>query len=340
MSENKLESWTDENLHSIMDSHAAELKLLEMDESACIEESREFEFAAKEFLSGLQEEFDVVGVEVEIYDSVKGFKGIVDILAKHKTSKQFFPIELKTGKWKSFDHQVQVQLYLMILADSLDHGSTECSSFGNLVYLKHTESIQVPSLVIEGRDNALFSSILELRNQLACFIANRDFLLDQVEKCGGGRFGCLCTDQQSSKEDQIMNALVQEERIGNSCSEEGILWVSSQTQFSNLERSGALAQFQTLIEDQTSNVRLDVGSRVMVRPVLSNTQIQGTIQSVVRNYPLLTIECSLKPTVHNIYIGETYKIEALQTYNNMKFAKRQALDPLRIDLQSIYIIQG
>ncbi|RYE23544.1 MAG: hypothetical protein EOP45_06785 [Sphingobacteriaceae bacterium] len=336
-----LQPWTDEVLHEVLEKHAAELKVLDLNADDCIIEAKEFENAAQIWLKSLQEQYDVVGVEVEIYDPIRGLRGIVDILAKHKFTKRLLPIELKTGKWKSFDHQVQVQLYLMILSNSLKEGNKTCSPFGQLVYLKQSEKEIIPK--IDESNSSLFNSILVIRNQLACYIFHREMMLDNIERCDGGRFGCICQNIEMSEDEPMMRALVEEEKCSSSISECDNCKMIEQVSSSSEENDDVFVQFELNarkleLQEEGKLQELPTGTRVIIKSINSEmVYIQGQIQGQIQALNLITIK--LKPSIHELCIGQIYQIIPQVTYNNMKFAKRHLLMNTKND-NAIYMIQG
>ncbi|VDM23211.1 unnamed protein product [Hydatigera taeniaeformis] len=121
---------------------------------------------------------EVFDVEENIWCTKFGVKGKIDMTVVCSTDSQtppsLIPLELKTGKPSfSYEHQGQVLLYLLMLADRHANRVTNVANYGWLVYLRQTDQ-SYPSDLVKPQASS-FRGLIQTRNHLAASLRRLAF---------------------------------------------------------------------------------------------------------------------------------------------------------------------
>nr|CDS15042.1 dna2 helicase [Echinococcus granulosus] len=131
---------------------------------------------------------EVFDIEENIWCTKLGVKGKIDMTVVCSTNSQappfLVPLELKTGKPSfSFEHQGQVLLYLLMLADRHADRIVNVANYGWLVYLRHMDQSDLSGLVKPQANS--FRGLLQTRNYLAAslrHLTSREGLMVEGEE--------------------------------------------------------------------------------------------------------------------------------------------------------------
>jgi DNA replication ATP-dependent helicase Dna2 len=120
----------------------------------------------------------LLDIEEHVWSPMYGLKGNIDatIQVTMKDGAQqrtlTVPLEVKTGKNASFNHQAQTSLYNLLLSDRYDIEI----AYGILYYMESSQTIRIPTV-----RNELRHMIMQ-RNQLACYVRERSVQLPPMKR--------------------------------------------------------------------------------------------------------------------------------------------------------------
>ncbi|TPX18862.1 uncharacterized protein E0L32_011477 [Thyridium curvatum] len=120
----------------------------------------------------------LLDVEEHVWSPMYGLKGNIDatvqVTMREGPNRRTLtvPFELKTGRNVSSNHQVQTMLYNLLLSDRYDIEIV----YGILYYMETSQTFRIPAIRHELRQ------MIQQRNQLACYIRERNVQLPPMKK--------------------------------------------------------------------------------------------------------------------------------------------------------------
>jgi len=120
----------------------------------------------------------LLDVEEHVWSPMYGLKGNIDATVQvtmKETSGSWtltVPLELKTGKNASSNHQAQTVLYNLLLSDRYDIEII----YGILYYMEQSKTLRIPAIRHELRH------MIMQRNQLACYVRERSVQLPPMKR--------------------------------------------------------------------------------------------------------------------------------------------------------------